>query len=85
MVEKTSASKLNIADHRLVPKHVKLDEKETEKVLEKYNIAKKQLPQISKADPAIKEFEPKPGDVIRIERDSPTVGKVYFYRVVANA
>ncbi|MBU4242327.1 MAG: DNA-directed RNA polymerase subunit H, partial [Nanoarchaeota archaeon] len=41
-----------------------------------------QLPKISKNDPAIKELEVKKGDLIKIERKSPTIGKSIFYRVV---
>ena len=43
MAEKTSAPKPSIAKHKLVPKHVKLEESEADKVLEKYNIIKKQI------------------------------------------
>ncbi len=83
--KKTTEDTIDIKSHALVPKHKKLDEKEIETILNKYNILKKQLPRILKNDPAIKDLDVKLGDVIRIERLSPTSGTVYFYRVVSNA
>ncbi|MBI4448026.1 DNA-directed RNA polymerase subunit H [Candidatus Woesearchaeota archaeon] len=71
-------------EHILVPKHTKLDEKEIQEVLEKYNVALRQLPKILKSDPAIKELNVNPGDVIKITRISPTTGKSDFFRVVLN-
>ncbi len=68
-----------------MPKHTKLTEEEAQKVLEKYNVASRQLPGILKTDSAIKHLDAKPGDVIEIERKSPTVEKTKFYRVVVNA
>jgi DNA-directed RNA polymerase subunit H len=81
MAEKT----YDISKHILVPKHSKLSGEDVKKVLEKYNISLKQLPRIIKSDPALIGLDAMPGDVIKIERDSPTVGKVAFYRVVINA
>ncbi len=74
----------DVAQHILVPKHVKATEEEVKSLLEQYNISMKQLPKILKNDPAIKQLDAKVGDVIKIERQSPTVGKVWFYRVVWN-
>lgn len=77
-----TAEKYDVAKHVLVPKHTKLSEEDAQKVLDKFNIASRQLPKILKTDPTIKELDPKPGDVIEIERKSPTVEKTKFYRVV---
>ncbi|MBU2637428.1 MAG: DNA-directed RNA polymerase subunit H [Nanoarchaeota archaeon] len=77
--------KFEIQMHKLVPKHTKLSEEEAQKILEQFNIALRQLPKIAKSDQAIKDFDAKPGDVIKIERISPIVGKTNFYRVVINA
>lgn len=79
------SEKYDVSKHILVPKHTKLTEEETQKVLEKYNVTSRQLPKIQKNDPAIKELDAKPGDIIEIERKSQTVEKTKFYRVVANA
>ncbi len=53
--------------HALQPKHEKLSQKETDKLLERFNISLVQLPKISKKDPAIPEGT-ETGDVIKIER-----------------
>lgn len=79
------AEKFEIQTHRLVPKHTKLSEDEAQKVLEQFNISLRQLPKILKTDPAIKSIDANPGDIIKIERASPVVGKTGFYRVVVNA
>ncbi|MFH1638060.1 MAG: DNA-directed RNA polymerase subunit H [Candidatus Woesearchaeota archaeon] len=79
-----AATKLDLTKHVLVPKHTKLSEEEGKKVLEKFNITKRQLPRIKISDAAIANLEAQPGDIIKIERISPTVGKVDFYRVVTN-
>ncbi len=82
---KKMAKKIDVQNHILVPKHVKMEEAEVQKLLEKYNISKKQLPRILKGDAAIKDLDAKPGDVIKITRKSPTMGDVEFYRAVSNA
>ncbi|MFH1398495.1 MAG: DNA-directed RNA polymerase subunit H [Candidatus Woesearchaeota archaeon] len=71
-------------NHILVPKHEKISDKDKEKLLEQYNISLKQLPKISKKDPAIQHIDTKAGDIIKITRDSPTAGKAIFYRVVTD-
>lgn len=75
---------VDIKKHILVPKHVKLSEKDKEKLLEKYNISTTQLPRILKNDSAIKDLKLKQGDVVKIIRKSPTAGDIEFYRGVAN-
>jgi DNA-directed RNA polymerase subunit H len=79
--------------HILQPKHTKLKEKETQEVLENFNISKAQLPKILSTDPALPE-ECEVGDIIKIERKEPAgsasdknqlkeEGKIYtYYRVV---
>lgn len=73
---------INIQDHILVPKHIKMSEEKAELILKKYNISKKQLPKIKKTDAAIVQLNANPGDMIEITRDSRTVGKSDYYRVV---
>jgi|TARA_B100001971_G_C18118302_1_gene498034 DNA-directed RNA polymerase subunit H (RpoH/RPB5) len=70
--------------HILIPKHSKLSESQKEKLLEKYNISTKELPRILKTDAAIASLGSKPGDVIKIIRDSQTAGESLFYRVVVD-
>ena len=78
-------AKVDISKHEFVPKHTKLSEADSEKLLSKYNISKKQLPKIFRSDPAIKEMDLKPGDIVKIVRKSQTSGESIYYRVVVNA
>jgi len=75
---------INVKKHVLVPEHSKLNKKETQELLEKYNLSLNELPKILVTDPAITTLNVKPGDVIKIIRDSPTAGKSIYYRVVIN-
>ena len=81
---KKQVSEHTILNHILVPKHEILTKEEEKDFLEKINIKKEDLPRIRKEDPAIRHLNPKIGNIIRIERHSPTAGKSYFYRVVSN-
>ena len=73
-----------VAKHILVPKHLKLTEKDKSELVERYNITLKELPKILKDDPAITPLNVKQGDVIKIIRESPTAGEVVFYRGVTD-
>ena len=73
---------IQIDNHVLLFKHEKLNEKDSEEILKKYNISASQLPKIYKKDQALKGMEVKSGDVIEIGRDSPTANKTKFYRMV---
>ena len=75
-------SKVDILKHELVPEHIILTEKEAKEVLERYNIAKGQLPKVLADDPVIKKIEANVGDIVRIIRISPTAGTTDVYRVV---
>ena len=74
--------KIDITNHVLMAKHEKMSEAAANKILEKYNISKKQLPVIFVKDPAIGHLEAKNGDIIEITRKSPTTHIAKFYRVV---
>lgn len=68
--------------HILQPKHIKLNEKETEELLENLNISKSQLPRILSSDPALPEGC-NIGDIIRIERKDSETGEInIYYRVI---
>jgi len=73
-----------LASHILIPKHEVMADNEVEELLKKYNVTKDKLPKIYEFDAAISELkpEPKPGDVIKISRKSPTAGSTFYYRVV---
>ncbi len=85
MGSKLTKPKTDVTKHALIPKHSKLGEKEKKELLEKYHISLKELPKIMKDDSAIMHLDAKPGDVIKIMRESPTAGKSVFYRGVSNA
>ncbi len=76
--------KVDISKHVYVAKHIKLGEKEANELLTKYNISIRQLAKISRKDVAIKELDVKAGDIIKIVRDSPTIGKSVYYRTVVD-
>lgn len=72
----------NIFDHILVPKHEIVPPEEREKLLQKYRVQPYQLPRLKASDPAVKAIGAKPGDIVKIIRDSPTAGKYVSYRHV---
>ena len=80
------ARKLNfdIHKHILVPKHVKCSDAERKKILKHYQISVYDLPYIHKSDPALAGIEAKSGDIIKIDRTSPTAGEAVYYRCVVN-
>ena len=71
-----------VSEHMLVPEHKKLTKEEKDELLEKYSITVKELPKILKNDPAINHLSLDVGDVIKITRKSPTMGRAVYYRVI---
>jgi DNA-directed RNA polymerase subunit H len=69
-------------DHVYVPKHEIMTKQEAEDVLEKYHCKATELPLILVTDPAIIGLGIKPGDMIRITRNSATAGESFYYRYV---
>jgi DNA-directed RNA polymerase subunit H (RpoH/RPB5) len=67
--------------HYLQPKHSKLSEKESEKLLKDLNISKSQLPKILSNDSGLPEGCVI-GDIIKIERKGKAGTTVYFRVVV---
>lgn len=74
----------DISKHAFVPKHMKVNDSEKEKLCAQYNVNPMQLPKIMKEDPAISTLSAKVGDIIKVERHSKTAGVVPFYRVVVD-
>jgi DNA-directed RNA polymerase subunit H len=72
----------NLFEHIMVPKHEILSDKEKEELLQKFKVRTYQLPYIRVSDPAVKAVGAKPGDIVRITRNSPTAGKYFAYRFV---
>ncbi len=75
---------VDVTKHVLVPKHVKLNEKEKKELFEKYVADFRDLPRVYKDDPTIQGLDVKEGDVIKITRKSVTAGNALFYRRVVN-
>lgn len=75
----------DLFQHELVPTHIIAAEDEIQLVLDHYGIEKSKLPRIFRDDPAVKVLGARLGQVIRIERDSPTAGKTYYYRLVVDS
>ena len=72
----------DLFEHKLVPKHEILTQKEVEQLLAEYRVQPYQLPQIKSSDPSVKAIDAKPGDILRIIRKSPTAGTHIAYRYV---
>lgn len=72
----------NLTEHKLVPKHEILNEKEVAELFDKYKINAKKLPRILQSDPMAKALNADIGNVIRIERPSSTAGSAVYYRLV---
>lgn len=72
----------DIFDHVLVPKHEVLTAEERERLLAEYKVEAYRLPFIRASDPAVRAIGAKPGDVVRVVRDSATAGRYVAYRYV---
>jgi len=76
--------KFDVTKHHLVPKHIKVSDREKQELLKKYNITVKELPKIMINDPSIENLDVKSDDVVKIIRKSSTAGEVSFYRCIAH-
>ena len=77
-----SKKRFRVMDHELVPKHEVVPFNEAIKLLRELGVKPENLPWLRASDPVAREIGAKPGDVVRIERRSPTAGKVIVYRFV---
>ncbi|MFX0167919.1 MAG: DNA-directed RNA polymerase subunit H [Candidatus Hodarchaeota archaeon] len=66
--------------HELVPTHEMLSEEEIVEIEKEYGIDREQLPKMKVGDPAAKAIGARPGDVLRIVRESETAGHHLMYR-----
>ncbi len=74
---------IDVLLHDLVPQHILLTKKETQDLMDKYQITVIDLPQMFEKDPIAIAIGAKEGDVIKIIRNSrTTVKSVDYYRYV---
>ena len=74
--------KIDIQDHMLVPTHEIMTEDEIADEFSDVEYDFKNLPKIRSDDPVVKAIEAKPGDILRITRESQTAGVFVTYRIV---
>jgi DNA-directed RNA polymerase subunit H (RpoH/RPB5) len=72
----------NIFDHVMVPKHDVLTDGEKGSLLAQLRVEAYQLPWIRASDPAVRAVGARPGDVLKVVRDSTTAGRYVAYRYV---
>ena len=72
----------NVFQHELVPRHVIVGKKDADEVLRKYHVKPHQFPYIRVSDPACQAIGGKPGDLVKIYRNSSTAGETIAYRYV---
>ena len=72
----------NILEHKLVPIHTVLTEKEKDEIIKKYYITDlSQFPEISRFDPVAQAIGLRPGQLCKIVRPSPTAIETNYYRL----
>ncbi|WP_405304998.1 DNA-directed RNA polymerase subunit H [Methanobrevibacter sp.] len=74
--------KIDIQEHMLVPTHEIMSEDEIADEFSDVEYDFKNLPKIKSEDPVVKAIGAKPGDVLRITRESQTAGVFVTYRIV---
>ncbi|MBQ6512729.1 DNA-directed RNA polymerase subunit H [Methanobrevibacter sp.] len=74
--------RIDIQEHMLVPTHEIMTEDEIADEFSDVEYDFKDLPRIRSEDPVVKAIGAKPGDVLRITRESQTAGVFVTYRIV---
>ena len=74
--------KIDIQDHKLVPKQEIMTDEEISDEFSDVEYDFKNLPKIRSNDPVVKAIDAKPGDILRITRESQTAGVFVTYRIV---
>lgn len=77
-----SEMQYNVSEHELVPKHYLItDDEEIKTIVDSYQLkSKHQLPIILKSDPMARYLNAKSGNLVKIERISPSSGINIVYR-----
>jgi DNA-directed RNA polymerase subunit H (RpoH/RPB5) len=82
MVNTPASKPLYILNHKLVPQHEIISEKDKNQLFKKYNITPELLPKILDTDPVSKYIGAKPGQIIKITRKSYTAKEAVAFRLV---
>ena len=77
--------RFNLMGHTLVPHHSVVSEKETKEVLKEFDITADQLPKLLDSDPVARLIGAKPGQVVKIVRNSQTAREAVAYRLVVES
>ena len=77
--------KINLIEHDLQPIFEVLSEEEKEKLMEEYQLTKRQMSKMKSIDPIARYYNSKAGDVFRIIRPSTSAGVGIHYRIVIDA
>ncbi|KYK21828.1 hypothetical protein AYK21_04510 [Thermoplasmatales archaeon SG8-52-2] len=85
MVKTIEKKQLDILQHKLVPYHIVLTEKEKNDFLEKFKITPDQLPKILNTDPVALYIDAQPGQIVKIIRKSHTAKEAVAYRLVVQS
>ena len=85
MVKTTEKQQLDIMEHKLVPLHIIISEKEREELFEKFKITPDQLPKIMNTDPVSISIGAQPGQIVKIVRKSHTAKEAVAYRLVVES
>lgn len=72
---------VNITEHELVPRHLVMNDHDKALLLNRYKLKESQLPKIQVSDPIARYLGLKPGQVVKIIRNSETAGKYITYRM----
>jgi len=72
-------------EHKLVPLHIIISEKEREELFEKFKITPDQLPKIMNTDPVSISIGAQPGQIVKIVRKSHTAKEAVAYRLVVES
>lgn len=79
-----SELRIDITQHQMVPRHIRLSEEEQEMVLQKYAATEQHMPKILLTDPMARYLGLRLGDMVRIERKMGNQGELPMYRVAAS-
>lgn len=74
---------IDITQHQMVPRHIRLSAAEKAAVLRKYNATQRHMPKILLTDPMARYLGLRKDDMVRIERAMGNQGELPMYRIAA--